>query len=85
MICEGEVVKVFDSEKVTKIYMGKDNCCRCGCAGEYVYPGDSKFERRLKMFQKKFWESTPENRDIELGQYVDVSYGNNRALTVYFK
>jgi hypothetical protein len=84
MICEGDTVKVYDSEKVSKIYMGKDGC-RCGCEGEYAYPGDSKFERRLEMFQKKFWESTPETRDVELGEYIDVSYGNNRAITVYFK
>jgi hypothetical protein len=85
MICEGDVAKIFDSEKVTKIYIGKDNHCRCGCGGEYVRRGDPKFNRRINAFIKKFWEYQTKPEDISIGEFVNVSYGNNRALTVYFK
>lgn len=85
MINEGDYVKIYDSAKVRSIYMGKDNHCRCGCAGEYVKRGEPKFDRRLMMFQKKLLKYTPTKDDIMVGEYVNVSYGNNRALTVYFE
>jgi hypothetical protein len=73
----------LDISKVTKIYLGKDRACRCGCAGEYVSRGEPKFEKRLNRFAKMWCEYTPEKDDV-YGNYLNVSYGQNRALTVYF-
>lgn len=71
-------------EKITKIYLGRDRVCRCGCAGEYVEPGHPKFAKRAKRFMK-MWESyTPTEDDVCEGVYKNISYGQDRALTVYF-
>lgn len=74
----------FDASKVTKIYLGKDNHCRCGCGGEYVERGEPMFEKRLQRFAKLWCDYTPDPElDID-GSYYNISYGKNRALTVYF-
>jgi hypothetical protein len=73
----------IDFSKVTKVYMGKDAHCRCGCGGEYVYRGQPFFEKRLARFAKKLSDYTPSKFDVD-STYANVSYGNNRALTVYF-
>lgn len=72
----------FDASKVTKIYLGKDNVCRCGCAGEYVERGEPKFEKRLKRFAAAWVNYEPKEHDID-GSYMNYSYGRDRALTVY--
>jgi hypothetical protein len=64
--------------------MGKDRVCRCGCAGEYVKRGEPNFDKRLKRFEKMLstYELTKDD-EIE-GEFINVSYGKDRALTVYF-
>ena len=37
-----------DVSQVTKIYVGKRNCCRCGCKGEYFTDGNDKRMKRAK-------------------------------------
>ena len=73
----------FNAEKVTQIYMGRDKICRCGCAGEYVKPGDDLFDIRVKRFSK-MWEKYQAKEDDIGGSYLNISYGKDRALTVYF-
>ena len=77
-----------DFNKVTKIYLGADRACRCGCKGEYVTRGEPKFDLRLKRFMRMWETYTPIKGDVgryyrEL-LYLNISYGSNRALTVYF-
>jgi hypothetical protein len=74
---------MIDYTKVKQIYMGRDKICRCGCAGEYVEPGDPKFDKRLKRFQKMVAEYVPGPHDVD-ETYFNISYGRDRALTVYF-
>lgn len=71
----------LDPAKISQIYMGKDECCRCGCKGEYVVPGDRMFLKRLVRFEKLV--CTPGSQTEDFGNYINVSYGNNRAMTVY--
>lgn len=75
--------KPLEFDKVTRIYMGKDRHCRCGCGGEYVERGELIFEKRLKWFQAMWADYSPEADDVDYS-YANVSYGQNRALTVYF-
>jgi hypothetical protein len=83
---------IVDMSKATRIYMGKDRYCRCGCGGEYVSRGDAKFERRLKRFQAMWEGYNPSEIDVSYDvagnlEYLNVSYGDRepgRALTVYF-
>jgi len=72
-----------DFSKVTQIYMGRDKICRCGCAGEYVKAGDPMFEKRLNRFIAKWADYTPGEHDVD-ASYLNLSYGKDRALTVYF-
>jgi hypothetical protein len=73
----------FDPNKVTKIYMGLDRHCRCGCGGEYVSRGEPMFDKRLARFTKLACDYVPQ-QDDEYDNYANISYGKNRALTVYF-
>jgi len=74
---------MFEASKVTKIYLGKDRHCRCGCGGEYVNRGEPMFDKRLKRFES-MWADYKVGDDDEGSNYLNVSYGKNRALTVYF-
>jgi len=74
----------LDITKVTKIYLGRDRVCRCGCAGEYVSRGAPKFESRLKRFSKLWCDYAPQKDDMMEDHYLNVSYGKDRAMTVYF-
>jgi hypothetical protein len=73
----------FTAENVTRIYLGADNACRCGCKGDYQDRGDPLFEKRVKRFAK-MWETYQPGDDDLGGFYLNLSYGNDRALTVYF-
>lgn len=77
----------IDVAKITKIYMGRDRICRCGCAGEYVDRGEPMFEKRvarfLKMAETYNWSEEENAHDIG-PNYMNISYGQDRALTIYF-
>jgi hypothetical protein len=73
----------FTAENVTRIYLGADNVCRCGCKGDYQDRGEPLFDKRLKRFAK-MWENYQPTDDDLGGFYLNMSYGNDRALTVYF-
>lgn len=80
----------IDISKITKIYMGRDRICRCGCAGEYVERGEPLFESRVSRFMKmaetyNFEEHVTDQGFLDKGpNYMNISYGKDRALTVYF-
>lgn len=41
-------------DSVESIYIGKGNCCRCGCGGDYFRPSeDSKAIKKIKHYLKK--------------------------------
>lgn len=69
-------------EDITRIYIGTEGC-RCGCRGEYAEPGDPIFEKRVKRFLKMWKDYTPQAHDVDTS-YKNISYGNNRVMTVYF-
>lgn len=73
-----------DPTQVTRIYWGQDNWCRCGCAGEYTDREEGKlFDSRLARFMKMLSTYSPRESDVGLN-YRNISYGKDRALTVYF-
>jgi len=71
-------------QRITKIYTGKDNACRCGCKGQYVTADDPIFAKRLKRFEKMLATYEPKKDDICEGVYFNISYGDDRAITAYF-
>mgnify|MGYP003705167001 FL=1 len=79
----------FDCSKVTKIYLGADRACRCGCKGEYLAKGEEGFEKRVKRFANMWKKYTPEKDDVYFNhkdeiENINISYGQNRAMTIYF-
>lgn len=71
-----------DFTKVTKIYLGKDHCCRCGCLGTYAYQGTTTFKRRQTRIEKM---TCDEVLEVDNGRtYINLSLPNNKALTIYF-
>ena len=80
-----------DISKISQVYSGKRDCCRCGCGGEYTstsYMKDARsdvndklVEKRLKRAKKLILEGAETDNG---GTYLDVKTGNNRTLTFYF-
>lgn len=73
----------FNAEAVTRVYLGRDRACRCGCKGEYVERGDARFHKRVQRFARMWASYTPGEDDVSTS-YLNLSHGNDRALTVYF-
>lgn len=69
----------------TRVYSGQDRVCRCGCKGTYAEAGTKLFTTRLKKLERMM-EQAKTDPTIEIddcGDYLNVSYGNDRALTAY--
>lgn len=75
---------------ISKVYLGKRNCCRCGCGGEYTSTSymknprskvdDKLVAQRLKRAKKL----VDEGADVDYGDtYIDVQTGHDRTLTFY--
>jgi len=71
-------------EQIEKVYVGKDNGCRCGCHGTYTYTSENERKVRsvLKRAQKQV--ATGVGFITDRGaDYLNVSYGNDRAVCIY--
>lgn len=64
---------------VTKIYFGKDSCCRCGCGGNYAEPGTPIFTKYKNAILKLRQEFLQEDKE-----WINISLPNNKAYTPYF-
>lgn len=75
-------------QEITKIYMGKDRVCRCGCAGNYYTKDDPVFPALVERFQKawKRYEKAGKVKEHDKydGDYYNISYAGNKAMTAYF-
>lgn len=66
---------------ITKIYHGKENCCRCGCKGRYFKPNDVGFKRALNAMQKASF--IPLQKGVDMQAYDGIRkcegivYGEN--------
>lgn len=70
-------------ENVGKIYVGRDSGCRCGCHGKYHT--EPKKLKSLITRAKNLWLSNESEMTDSNYQYVNISYGNDRAICIYFK
>jgi hypothetical protein len=81
---------VINVDRIKQIYMGRDKICRCGCHGEYVSRGEPMFEQRVSRFLKMaetydFTKNLSNGRPLDVDDtYMNISYGRDRALTIYF-
>lgn len=82
-------------DSVHKIYIGKGNCCRCGCGGEYFDPKEhpnaiKKIKHYLKkMASGKYNVESIENYifEIVLGERYNARgrLSASRVATIYLK
>lgn len=77
--------------QVSQVYVGKDNCCRCGCGGTYVsttFMKDARSEVNDSLAQRRLTKAqnlVRSGAEVDFGgTYVNVVSGNNRAICVYF-
>ena len=73
---------VFKATAVNKIYVGGDRICRCGCAGNYYYPGDANFDVNLKKFERLWSKYEPNEIDVD-GDYLNITTAKPKARTKY--
>ena len=70
-------------EKATHVYSGQDEVCRCGCKGSYFPKGTVGFTRAVNRARKMIAEYVPTPNDVG-SNYINISFGNDRAICVYF-
>lgn len=81
----------FEINQISQSYLGLDRACRCGCKGEYTATSyhenarsvvnDILVEKRLKRAKRLIQKGAK----YEIGDNnVNISTGDNRALTLYF-
>lgn len=69
--------------RITKIYVGQDHCCRCGCRGRY-HEGDEITRRNIAHAVRIL--ALGGKCEIDEGcPYVNIPYGDDRAITIYFE
>ncbi len=71
-------------DQIQTIYIGKDNVCRCGCAGKYYDTCDHGFRNVIRLKRAKLLV-LEQGAKYEMGEgYVNVITGENRAMCIYF-
>jgi hypothetical protein len=92
---ENKITKIqfleSDLTKISQVYLGKRNCCRCGCGGDYTATShmasprseinDTLVLKRLKSAKKLVNNGAD---IIEGSTYFEVETGIDRCLTFYF-
>ena len=68
---------------IERIYVGQDHCCRCGCRGRYYEEG--QISKHNLSFVLRIMAAGAECEIDEGRPYVNLSYGDDRAVTIYFK
>jgi hypothetical protein len=85
----------FEAEQVEKVYTGRDSGCRCGCHGTYTYRVDNPVIPREIACNGRVKSSVTRARKLVASgegkitdsneSYLNVSFGNDRAICIYFK
>lgn len=88
-------MNTINFEDVSDVYVGRDSGCRCGCHGTYTKTShstdkddysdvdDKKVKRILTRAHKLL--TTGEGRVTDsCNIYTNISYGNDRAICIYF-
>lgn len=75
-------IEAVDYTTATKIYSGRDRVCRCGCAGTYAKSNTRAFALRAKKMAEMI--ASGEGVIKDGGTYINISFGDDRALTAYF-
>lgn len=90
-----ELTTDISLDSVESIYIGKGNCCRCGCGGEYFRPEEHpKATKKIKHYLKKMASGKYNVESIEnyifeivLGERYNTRgrLSASRVATIYLK
>lgn len=78
-------------DKISQVYKGKRNCCRCGCGGDYTSTSFMKNPRsvvddiRVEEYLQKAKRLVNKGNSVDFyDTCVDVKVGQHSSLTFYF-
>lgn len=73
-------------DKVDKVYIGKGNCCRCGCGGEYYTAKDNPEEvkKALKKLSSGRYEIESQD-DYIFEAEVSRTKNHSKVICLYLK
>lgn len=80
--------EILKGKKVLKIYVGRDSGCRCGCGGVYYKLNEKNpFDTEIyDVLQQALEISEVEGVKITEGNdWVNISYGDDKAYTIYYE
>lgn len=78
------VAAVIGDRKPSRIYVGRNQGCRCGCGGNYHDAGAPAFKGAMTRLERMVGlGEAKQDSDVD-SSYVNFTYGDNRAVTVYF-
>jgi hypothetical protein len=74
----------LDDYELDQIYLGKQDCCRCGCGGDYADQDNpellnKRFNRFKRMAEVGALISYIDSKQLIL----EITTGQDRCLTVY--
>ena len=77
---------VITIDQVDNLYIGKGNCCRCGCGGEYyeIDENERAIEKALRQMSSGIYEVSAIN-DYIFEIITSVNGGYERVKTLYLK
>ena len=93
------IEEFFKNKNIVKIYVGKDNCCRCGCRGDYFYKDNnaaacnSYVKEAFKRFNSmrsssKLVKSNYMFKDVDgdrVEGFINIPLVNDRCYCIYFR
>ena len=73
---------ILQNRQPTHVYIGKNDCCRCGCKGKYHDKGSAGYSWAIARATKLIADNltTPD----DFGNGVNFPHGNDRAIAIYF-
>jgi hypothetical protein len=79
--------RVIDLTQVDQVYIGKGNCCRCGCGGEYFTAKDNPKEviKALEKLSSGKYEVESQEDYIFEAEISCTKAGNRKVICLYLK
>ena len=74
-------------DKVEQVYIGKGNCCRCGCGGEYYTAKENPEEVKKALDKLSSGKYEVESQDdyIFEAEISCTKKGNTKVICLYLK
>jgi hypothetical protein len=78
--------RVIALDQVDKVYIGKGNCCRCGCGGEYYTPEDNPKKVKTALEKMSSGKYEVESQDGYIFEAkISHTEKHTKVICVYLK